>query len=234
MKDDKTFIGGVLKRKTLIIIMMLLCFVTGSICYIVIPKQHFPKVVVPVGIVKVIYPGASAEEIEEQVVGKVEHTVMEMNGYDKSETTIVDNGFIIKAVLNMNLSQKEVDDSFDKLRKRLDLLDLPAGVTSVSVDDDIMEISEAVYAMTGENISHDELSQRCEEAADILREVDGVRKVKLFGDLKSEVHITVDSAKLNAQPVSMAEIAAIVHGVRVVLPFPPVSKRISAGLESLV
>ena len=93
MKDN-TFIGNVLKRRTLIIIMMLLCFVTGIICYIVIPKQHFPKVVVPVGIVKVIYPGASAEEIEEQVAGKVEHAVMEMNGYDKSETTIVDNGFI--------------------------------------------------------------------------------------------------------------------------------------------
>ena len=218
MKEDKTFIGSVLKRRTLIIILMLLCFVTGVICYIVIPKQHFPKVVVPVGVVKVIYPGASAEEIEEQVVGKVEHAVMEMNGYDKSETTIVDNGFIIKAVLNMDLPQKDVDDSFDDLRKRLDLLDLPSGVTSVSVDDDIMEISEAVYAMTGENISNDELSQRCEEAADVLREVDGVRKVKLFGDLKSEVHITVDTAKLNNLPVSMAEVAAIVQNQNSAIP----------------
>ena len=218
MKDENTFIGKVLQRRTLIIILMILCFVAGVISYIVIPKQHFPKVVVPVGVVKVIYPGATAEEIEQQVAGKVEHAVMEMNGYDKSETTIVDNGFMVKAVLNMDLSQTEVDDSFDDLRKRLDLLDLPSGVTSVSVDDDIMEISEAVYAMTGENISNDELSQRCEEAADILRKVKGVRKVKLFGDLKSEVHITVDSSKLNDQNVSMAEVAAVIQNQNSAIP----------------
>ena len=198
--------------------MMVLCFVGGVVCYITVPKQHFPKVIVPVGVVKVIYPGASAEEIEQTVCEKVEHTVMEMDGYDKSETTIVDNGFGIMVVLNMDLTQQQVDDSFDDLRKKLAALDLPSGVTKVTVDDDVMEICEAMFAMTGENISNDELSQRCDEIADKLRDVDGVRKVALFGDLHSQVKITVDADKLNNQPVSMAEIAAVIQNQNISIP----------------
>lgn len=216
--DNNSFIAHVLKRRTLIFMMMLLCLIAGIISYIVIPKQHFPKVIVPAGIVKVIYPGASAEDIEQLAAEKVEHAVMEMNGFDKCETTIINNGFAVTVVLNMDLSQKEVDDSFDDLRKRLEVLDLPEGVTSVTVDDDIMEICEAVYAMTGENISRDELSQRCGEVANLLRDVDGVRKVRLFGDINSRVKITVNTDKLNNQPVSMAEIAAIIKNQNSAIP----------------
>ena len=216
--EDKSFISAVLKRRTLIIIMMLLCFAVGLICYNIIPKQHFPKVVVPVGLITVVYPGASAEDIEQLAAPQVEHAVMEMDGYDTSETKIIDNGFAVTVVLEMNLSQKEVDESFDDLRKRLEVLELPAGVTSVTVDDDIMDACEVVLALTGENISNDELSQRCGEIADDLREVDGVRKVSLFGDVKSEVKVKVNTDKLNDLPVSMAEIAAVIQNQNSAIP----------------
>ncbi len=218
MDNNNSFAARVLQRRTLIIIMMIMCFVGGLVCYITVPKQHFPKVIVPVGLIKVIYPGATAEQIEQTVAEDVEHAVMEMDGFDHCDTTILDNGFGIVAVLDMDLSQQEVDDSFDDLRKRLNALELPSGVTSITVDDDIMEISEAVYAMTGENISNDELSQRCSELADELRAVNGVRKVKLFGDIHSRVKITVDTDKLNNQPVSMAEIAAVIQNQNSAIP----------------
>ena len=216
--ENKSFISAVLKRRTLILIMMALCFAVGLICYNIIPKQHFPKVVVPVGLITVVYPGATAEDIEQLAAPQVEHAVMEMDGYDTSETKIIDNGFAVTVVLKMDLSQKEVDDSFDDLRKRLQTVELPSGVTSVTVDDDIMDACEVVLALTGENISNDELSQRCSEIADDLREVDGVRKVSLFGDVKSQVKVTVDVDKLNDQPVSMAEIAAIIQNQNSAIP----------------
>ncbi|MBO5560653.1 MAG: efflux RND transporter permease subunit [Firmicutes bacterium] len=216
--ENKSFISAVLKRRTLILIMMALCFAVGLICYNIIPKQHFPKVVVPVGLITVVYPGATAEDIEQLAAPQVEHAVMEMDGYDTCETKIIDNGFAVTVVLKMDLSQKEVDDSFDDLRKRLQTVELPSGVTSVTVDDDIMDACEVVLALTGENISNDELSQRCDEIADDLREVDGVRKVSLFGDVKSQVKVTVDVDKLNDQPVSMAEIAAIIQNQNSAIP----------------
>ncbi len=211
MKNDKSFVGGILKRRTLIIIMMILCAIGGIISYIVVPKQHFPKVVVPAGQVTVVCPGLSAKDIEQTVAKQVEHIIMETDGFDKCETTMIDNGFAVTVVLDMELSQEEVDASFDELRQKLDDPELLQKVSSITVDDDIMEICESMYAMTGEGISRDELSQRSAEIADLLRETDGVRKVRIFGDVRSEVRITVDSAKLNEQPLSMAEIAAIIE-----------------------
>ena len=49
----------------MIILIMILLLIGGLVSYVMIPKQHFPKVIVPVAAVSVVYPGASAEELEE-------------------------------------------------------------------------------------------------------------------------------------------------------------------------
>ena len=88
--------------------------------------------------------------------------------------------------------------------------DLPSGVTSITVDDEVMDVAGLVLAVTGENISNDELSQRSTEIADKLRLIDGINKVDIHGDVPSEVKITVNIDKLNDTNVSLAELAEII------------------------
>ena len=183
------FVSGLLERKLLVIMIMIMIFIAGGVSYYQMPKQHFPEVVLPVATVTVVYPGATAEDMEQLVAEKVEHVCMELNGFDKCETTAADNYCVVSVNLDMGLSQDDVDDSFDDLKEKLQSLksDLPSGVSSITVDDDIMDTAGLILAVTGDNISNDELVQRSNEISDKLRLVEGVRKVDIHGDTPSEV-----------------------------------------------
>lgn len=206
------FVAGLIRRKLLVIMLVIVVFIAGGISYSKMPKQHFPKVVLPAASVTVIYPGATAEDIEQLVCKKIEHTCMELEGFDKCETTAADNYAAISVTLDMGLSQEEVDKSFDNLRDKLEDLkpELPSGVTSITVNDDIMDTAGLILAVTGDNISSDELLQRSNELSDKLRLVDGVKKVDIHGDTPSEVKVTVNVDKLNDTNVSLAELAQLI------------------------
>lgn len=212
MNGKEKFFKGLIERKTLIIMIIIMVFVAGIFSYFQMPKQRFPKVVLPVATVTVIYPGATAEDMEQLVSEKVEHVCMELDGFDKCETTAGDSYSVTSVNLSMDMSQDEVDDRFDDLRNKLDTLksDLPSGVTSITVNDDVMDTAGLILAVSGDNISNDELSQRSKEIADKLRLVDGVKKVDIHGDVPSEVKITVNMDKLNDTNVSLAELAELI------------------------
>ncbi len=209
---DRNFVSGLLERKLLVIMLMIMVFIAGAASYHQMPKQHFPTVVLPVAAVTVVYPGASAEDMEDLVAEKVEHVCMELDGFDKCETTCGDNYAVVSVTLSMDLSQDEVDDRFDELKNKLDTLkaDLPSGVSSITVDDDIMDTAGVLLAVTGDSISNDELSQRSKEISNKLRLIDGVKKVDIYGDIPSEVKITVDIDKFNDTNVSLAELAQVI------------------------
>lgn len=218
--DKKKIVAGILDRKAMVILVMILVLLGGIISYISIPKQHFPKVIVPVAAVSVVYPGASPEELEELVAKPVEQKCMELNGYDNCTTTISENVCTTSVSLNMYLSQAEVDNSWDDLRLKMNALqtELPSGVSYIKVDDDIMDVAGVIVAVTGDKISADELNQRSNVLADALRDIEGVSKVSISGNTSSEIKIVVDSQKLNNQSVSMAELATLIAAQNKVVP----------------
>ncbi|MCD7778929.1 MAG: efflux RND transporter permease subunit, partial [Clostridiales bacterium] len=209
---NKNFVSGLLERKLLVIVVVIMLFIAGGFSYYKMPKQHFPEVVLPVASVTVIYPGATAEDMEQLVSEKVEHVCMEIDGFDKCETTAADNYSVTSVTLGMDLSHAEVDDRFDELKEKMSELqsDLPSGVTSVSVNDEIMDTAGIILALTGDSVSTDELSERSKELSNELRLIDGVRKVDISGDVPSEVKITVNIDKLNDINVSLAELAEVI------------------------
>ncbi len=217
---NKNFVSGLLERKLLVIIVVIMIFIAGCFSYYKMPKQHFPEVVLPAATVTVIYPGATAEDMEQLVSEKVEHVCMEIDGFDSCQTTARDSYSVTSVSLSMDLSQAEVDDRFDDLKEKMEKLqsDLPSGVTSITVDDDTMDTAGLILAVTGDNISTDELSQRSKEISDKLRLIEGIRKVDVHGDVPSEVKITVNIDKLNDINVSLSELAEIISYHNSILP----------------
>lgn len=216
----KGFVEQVIKKKVFIIIIIILTMAVGFNSYINIPKQNFPEVVLPVAAVTAVYPGASAEDMEELVTKKVEETVMSLNGFDYCTTSVYENYSTVMVCLDMNLSQEEVDESFDDLRLKIGSLKetLPSGVTQISVNTDIMDTAGLLVAVTADNVSGDELAQRATELKDRLKLLDGVKKVDIYGEQLSEVKVTVDVNKLNALDHSLAEISALITAQNSMIP----------------
>lgn len=204
----RTFI----EKKTFVIILMCVAIICGTFCYITIPKQHFPEVVLPVAAVSVVYPGASSEDLEELVTKKVEEKVMEVDGFDSCTSQTLNGVSISTVSLNMNLSEDEVEKSFTDLRRKIDDLtpQLPTGVARVSVNTDLLNTAGYLLAITGEGVSGDELSQRADALKDQLKLLDGVSKVEAYGKRESQVTVEVDNQKLNQLNISLAQIGALI------------------------
>lgn len=215
-----SFVKTIIEKKLLVLILVIMAAAGGIASYLSIPKQHFPEVVLPVAVVSVVYPGASAEDMEELVTKKLEAVVRETEGFDSCTTTTKNSVCAATVVLDLDISREEADASFDDLRVRVEELkaSLPSGVSAISVNTDVMDTAGLILAVTGDNVSGDELGQRTEDLSDQLKLLDGVRKVEIYGKQDSEVAIHVDARRLNALDVSLAELSSLIGAQNSVIP----------------
>ncbi|MDD3252784.1 MAG: efflux RND transporter permease subunit [Lachnospiraceae bacterium] len=213
-------IREIIEKKLLILSMIVMIVIGGITSYLTIPKQHFPEVVLPVATVSVVYPGASAEDMEELITKKLEEVIRETVGFDSCSTTSVNSVSAAMVSLNKDMSQEDADASFDDLRQRVEQLraQLPSGVTSISVDTDVMDTAGVILAVTGDDISGDELGQRTDQLKDQLKLRPGIRKVDVYGKQNSEVAIHVDARRLNALDVSLTELSRMISAQNSTIP----------------
>lgn len=216
----KGIIEFCLEKKLLVVILIITCMGAGIFCYFDIPKQNFPEVSVPMAIIRVVYPGASATDMEELVTDKIEDVVLELDGFDNCKSQTFNSVAVITVALDMNLKKEVTDESFDVLRRKLDDLkpQLPEGVTSITVDTDIMDTTGLMLAMTGEGVSSDEMAQRAEDLRDQLRVLDGVQRVEVMGKRESQLTVKIDTKKLNDLNLSFAELIQIINYQNSMLP----------------
>ena len=216
----KGFVKAIIEKKLMVLIFIVMIVVGGIASYISIPKQHFPEVILPVATVSVVYPGASAEDMEELVTKKLEEVIRETEGFDSCTATTMNSVSAVMVSLSMDISQEEVDASFDDLRRRVETLksELPAGVTSATVDTDVMDTAGMILAVTGDGVSGDELGQRADRLKDQLKLLDGVRKVEVMGQQNSELAVHVDTDRLNALDISLGELASIIGAQNSIVP----------------
>ncbi len=222
MKENfvNNFVNSIINKKNIVLIVVIAIIVSGIFSYISIPKQHFPEVVLPVASVSVVYPGASAEDMEDLVTKKLEDVVRQTEGFDSCTSTTMNSVSAVMVSLSMDISQKEVDESFDDLRNRLEELkeSLPSGVTSVSIDTNVMDTAGMIVAVTGSDVSGDELAQRTDDLKNQLELLDGVHKVEVYGQQNSQVKVHVHSAQLNNLDISLSEIANIIGAQNSIIP----------------
>lgn len=217
---SKKFVSALLERRILVIIIVIMTILGGLGSYIAIPKQHFPPVVIPMAAVTVVYPGATAEDMESLVCEKVEETVTTLDGFDYCNSDITDNVCTVTIMFDLDVSTEQVDAACADLRNKMDDLrpSLPSGVSNIVVTTDLLDVAEVIVAISGENISEDELTERTEELKNALKAVDGVKKVTVKGDVSSQIKVTVDTDKLNMYGLSMGDIASIINAQNSIVP----------------
>ncbi len=210
-----------LKNRVLMILIALVTFVYGIYTYTILPRQEYPVVVAPAVIITVVYPGASAEDMENLVSTKVEDVSMKVNGFDSIKTVCNDNVSSSTVLFDLDLPTDELDASIDALRN--DILDLkenelPKGVTNIYYSDDISDTSGLILTLTADERSNKELTQRAGELKDKLRNIEGVSNVKVSGDLDNQIEVVVDLNKLNNLNISLAELTEIINYQNTLIP----------------
>ena len=191
-----------------------LLFILGIYGMYVMPKDEFPHVTIRQGVVVAVYPGATTEEVEEQVARPLERflfTYSEVNR--KRTTTTSQNGLCIMMVeLNDNVNKK--DEVWSKLKLGLQQFksQLPQGVVALVTNDDFGNTSALLIAIESGDRSYRELRQYSDQLGDRLRRIPSVANVKLFGEQRQQISLYVDRQRLQAYGIGQQLLLATLQG----------------------
>ncbi len=200
MENKMNLLRWPLEHYSISLLIIGILFVMGIYGMYVMPKDEFPHATIRQGVVVAIYPGASSEEIEQQVARPLERylfTFGEINR--KKTTTISQNGMcIVMAKLNDDVNNK--DEVWSKIKHGLNnfKLELPTGVVGIVVNDDFGNTSALLIAIESSQRSYRELKQYSDDLGDRLRRIPSVANVKLFGEQKEQISLYIDRQRLQA------------------------------------
>ena len=193
-------IGWVMRNYHITSLVVVLMMALGVVGLVKMPKQEFPDFVIREGVVVAIYPGATAEEIEEQVARPLEKFLMTYKEVKRSKTVSTSqNGMcIVKVELNDYVNNK--DEVWSKIKHGLTQfkMQLPSGVLAVVAQDDFGDTSALLIAVESDSRSYSELKTYVDELSARLRRLPSVTNIKVYGEQQEQIMLYLDRDKLSA------------------------------------
>ena len=166
----------------------------------VMPKDEFPPFTIRQGVVIAVMPGATAEEIEEQVARPLERYIFTYKEVDRSKTYSTSQNGMCIVMVQFHQDQNNLTPVWSKMKHGLNAFksSLPQGVLALVVQDDFGDTSALLVTVESDQRSYRELQGYSDELADRLRRLPNVSKVQQLGEKKQQLTITVDKERLAA------------------------------------
>jgi multidrug efflux pump subunit AcrB len=194
--------------------LLVLLLAAGVYSLLRIGQKEDPDFTFRVMVVQVLWPGATTEEMQDQVVDKVERKLQETPGLDFVRSYTRPGFSNIFVNLKGAVRGEAVKDAFYQVRKKIGDIrqTLPEGVIGPFFNDEFGDTYISLYAVTGPGYSYPELKTFAKNARDILLRISGVGKVDLLGLQEERVFIEVSSAALAERGLSALDIQAALAG----------------------
>lgn len=173
-------------------------------------KDEFPQFTIRQGLVVALYPGATAEEVEQQVTIPLEDYINSFEAVDKALTySISEDGIsYLYVMLRMDYIDKL---TWLKIRDGLPLLQktkMPAGVLQTVLVDDFGNTSSLLIAVESDQRSPRELEQYVTQVCSHLRTIPEMGKLRIMGQQTEEIAITIDIESLSKYGISPTTLQA--------------------------
>src|SRR5215467_2655200 len=194
--------------------LLVLLLAAGAVSFVRIGQKEDADFTFRVMVVQVLWPGATVEEMQEQVVDKIERKLQEVPGLDfiRSYTR---SGFAnIFVNLKGSMRGESVKDAWYQARKKVGDIrrTFPEGVIGPYFNDEFGDTYISLYAFTGRDFAYPELKAFAKSARDILLRIPGVAKVDLLGIQDERIFIEVSSAALAERGLSALDIQTALGG----------------------
>lgn len=199
-----------------IVILLVCCLVVLGIYGLKeINKNEFPDYTVREGIVAAVYPGATSEEVEQEVTKPLETYIFSFKEVLKEKTVSYsrDGMSIIVVELNENIEDK--DEFWSKFKHGVQTFknsSLPKGVLAVQVQDDFGDVSSVLISLESKDKTYRELNNYMKILQDSLRMIPSVGKMSVSGEQHPQIAIYLDATKLSKYGLNFTIIAQELAG----------------------
>ena len=185
-------------------------FVFGIYALARIPKQEFPEYTIRQGVVVGVYPGATAEEVEEQLAKPLEQFLMTYKEVKRAKTTSTSQNGMCYVMVELNDDVNDKDEVWSKVKHGLAAfkMQLPAGVAAVVTNDDFGDTSALLITLESDTRSYRELKGYMDDLSDRLRRIESVSNLRPYGVQQEQISVYADPERLAAYGIGEKTLSA--------------------------
>ncbi len=203
--DNVTGIAAYFIRNRVISWMVSLIFLIGGVsAFFGLGRLEDPAFTIKDAMVVTSYPGATPQQVEEEVTYPIEKAIQQLTYVDEVNSISSRGLSQITVTMKNNYGPDDLPQIWDELRRKVNDLkgSLPPGVNDPSVIDDFGDVYGILLAVTGDGYSYKELLDYVDYLRRELELVDGVSKVSVSGQQQEQVFIEISMKKLSSLGLS--------------------------------
>ncbi len=191
-----------------------LIIITGVLGLMRMGQREDPEFTFRVMVVQAIWPGASIQEMEDQVVNKIERKLQETPHIDWVKSYTRAGSAIITLQVKGDTNSQEVADAFYQVRKKVGDIssELPQGLLGPYFNDEFGDTFITLHSISGDGYSYPELKKFAIQARDMLLTTPGVEKAVIIGDQPEKIYIDVSSKALAERGLTILDLQNAIKG----------------------
>ena len=216
-----------LNHRAVVLFLIIVISIAGVFSFTRLGQLEDPKFSVPSMTVTVMWPGATAQQIQDQVMNLMEKKFEQLDHFDKVESFARQGYGGMTISVKGGTSKKDQKEAWYQARKKFsDLkLELPDGVVGPIFNDEFGDVYSLLYAVKGDGIGQAELSDLSEDVKRRLLKAPYVKKVDVIGKQAQRVYIEFSNTRLAALGITPAAIADSLRSQNMMLPGGSVDTR---------
>jgi multidrug efflux pump len=209
-----------LRHQALVLYFILALGVAGVISYLRLGQAEDPEFTFKVMVVRTLWPGATAKEVEQQVTERLEKKLQEVPWFDYTRSYSKPGESLIFITLKDYTPPREVPEAFYQVRKKVGDIrhTLPSGVRGPFFNDEFGDTFGTIYAFTGDGFGYAEMRDRVEEFRRELLRVPDVGKVDLLGEQQERIWVEISHRKLATLGIDPLSIFAVLRSQNELVP----------------
>jgi multidrug efflux pump subunit AcrB len=181
---------------------ILVALAAGALAYFNLGRAEDPTFTIKTMVVTAVWPGATAEEVQNLVAEPIEKRIQELPELDYVRTFSRPGAAVVQVQLKDSV--REAQPVWYQIRKKVGDLSpsLPQGVIGPFFNDEYGEVFSAIYMVTGEGLGRAELKAYAEQLRTRLLAVEDAAKVALIGDVEERVWVEISHRRLATLGIS--------------------------------
>lgn len=209
-----------IKHKPVVYFFIFFILLGGLWSYFHLGRSEDPDFTIRQAVVSAAWPGATAEQITEQVTDPLEKKLQDTKGLDYLKSFTHDGKTVIYVNLKDSVKKEDIQTRWHEVRNLVndEKAALPAGVYGPYVNDRFDDVYGSIYAVTGDGFSYEEKRKSAEMLRRRLAAVEDVQKVELLGVQEQNIYIEMDQNKLASFGMNPSDVFRILQQQSAMMP----------------
>jgi multidrug efflux pump len=231
-----------LNHQQMVLYLIIVLTAAGVISYFNLGRAEDPDFTFKVMVVRTLWPGATAQEVELELTDRIEKKLQETPWVDVLRSASKPGESLVFVVLKDYTPKTEVPEAWRQVRKKLDDIrdTLPSGVRGPYPNDEFGDVQVNIYALTGDGFDLSALRRYADRIAIDLKQVPDVKRVELIGVQDEKIYVDVSPNRLASLDITPQQVAEALQKQNAVSPAGFVETgsdrirlRVSGGFDSV-